>query len=691
MPLCNQKNKFRSAGKFILSTLVALTVFASSAGRLEAQTLGRADGSSAAVPTPTIPAPPSLPGPEADSPDGAERLTSAEIYQKVLRGSVWVVMLDGNQIAGHGTGWVLDVERRLIVTNHHVIGDSTKSVIAFFPVFEKGELNTDPKYYTSYVRPVKGTVVDSDTRADLALVQLESMPEGTIALEMADKSPLPGERLHAVGGVPEGSEGVWTYTWGVVRQVNRGLMANGQIARIVQAQLGINRGNSGGAVVNDEGKVVAVVQGFKLQARDVTMNIDITEVRDYLTLALRLVDPQTAADFHGRGERHVQAGRTDHGIKDFTAAVRLDVTFARAYAGRGAAFLVKGDQQTALADFEDAIRHDAGLPEAYRGRGLVKRTQGKLDEALQDLTTAIRFEPDSWVSYNQRGITYYQAGKFALAVEDFTRAIGHNRENATLYGNRGDALQKLGKHDVAVTAYTEAIALRSEYAYCYFARGVSFRELRKYAEAIADFDRAIRLEPKTAVYYFQRGLAKKALGSEGEAVADFNRAAELDPKSFQPVAERTGGRQAQPVSHQSEAPRTVAPVAGRWRYNGTIKGLQIEMIADLNRDGSYAITARLVKPDGESETIREVGNYYVSGNELVFDMKLETGVERVSRRFWLRGRVLWIHFQEIGQNIGFTQSTPSRSGSAAVPPSRPPVRSPAWVTPPRRGGCSSRR
>jgi S1-C subfamily serine protease len=221
----------------------------------------------------------------------AEAESGEKIYKKTLLSTVWVWVPIGGNKASTGTGSLIDVKSRLILTNYHVVKDR-EAAFVMFPIMEKGAVVPERDVYLKRGRRVKGKVIARDSKRDLALIQLESVPEGAKPLYLAQQSPSPGQQVHSIGN-PGGSEALWVYTPGSVRQVYHSKFMTGgkdgedgfQVdARIVATQSAVNPGDSGGPVVNDRGELVAVVQGHRpdTQARLVSIFIDVTEVRALL-------------------------------------------------------------------------------------------------------------------------------------------------------------------------------------------------------------------------------------------------------------------------------------------------------------------------------------------------------------------------------------------------------------------------
>src|SRR5204863_375339 len=92
----------------------------------------------------------------------AEAIDPAQLYQQTLRGVVLVLVDDGS-----GSGWLIDRERRLIVTNHHVAGTSDE-IRVYFPRFENGELVTSRAAYVQKrgLRGQEATVARPTARGD---------------------------------------------------------------------------------------------------------------------------------------------------------------------------------------------------------------------------------------------------------------------------------------------------------------------------------------------------------------------------------------------------------------------------------------------------------------------------------------------------------------------------------------------
>ncbi len=217
---------------------------------------------------------------------------SSAVFERTLLSATWVISPIGKDNSSFGTGALVDLERRLVVTNFHVV-DKRPNVVVFFPAFENGQVITEPKYYIENGNKlgIRGKVIHSDTAHDLAVIELESVPSGVRPISIARQGVRPGQVVHAIGnsGVNDGT--LWRYSKGEVRSVYqrkaKTLYGKGQEidldSKVVESQIPSNQGDSGGPLVNDRGELVAVTQGNKPQEQLISFGIELSEIVKVLT------------------------------------------------------------------------------------------------------------------------------------------------------------------------------------------------------------------------------------------------------------------------------------------------------------------------------------------------------------------------------------------------------------------------
>src|SRR6056297_122940 len=179
---------------------------------------------------------------------------SADKYSQaqLIRGTVTIWVNRGMRIEDGvglpdrviGSGFYVD-RRGYIITNYHVIRSQV-----------------DPKYegYSRlYIRPSKNPedkipakVVGYDSVFDIALLKVETEPENVLSFS-PEKEQKPGERIYAIGS-PAGLEN--TITSGIVSATDRRFL---QMGNVVQVDVPINQGNSGGPLLDGNGNLIGVV------------------------------------------------------------------------------------------------------------------------------------------------------------------------------------------------------------------------------------------------------------------------------------------------------------------------------------------------------------------------------------------------------------------------------------------------
>jgi serine protease Do len=138
---------------------------------------------------------------------------------------------------GLGSGFIIDAGKGHIVTNHHVIDGAE-----------------DIKVRLTDTREFDAKVVGTDKKTDIAVLKIKADDLTELALGNSDKLAV-GEFVIAVGS-PFGLRE--TVTSGIVSAKGRAGLAIEDYEDFIQTDAAINMGNSGGPLVNIEGKVVGV-------------------------------------------------------------------------------------------------------------------------------------------------------------------------------------------------------------------------------------------------------------------------------------------------------------------------------------------------------------------------------------------------------------------------------------------------
>lgn len=196
----------------------------------------------------------------------AAELTPQQIYAGASPG---VVMVMGHSTTGDkgnaGTGSIIRRDG-LVLTNAHVVVEERtgKPYPRLFVYLKPDRVTGDPK--TDMSRGVKATVLAFSQPLDLALLRLEGTPAPLSVLELSDSSRVRiGDRVLAIGHPEQG--GLWTLTTGVISaEFENFNKTKGK--HVFQTETGLNRGNSGGPLLDTEGRVVGVNTAIARLAAD---------------------------------------------------------------------------------------------------------------------------------------------------------------------------------------------------------------------------------------------------------------------------------------------------------------------------------------------------------------------------------------------------------------------------------------
>src|SRR5829696_300678 len=176
-------------------------------------------------------------------------LSVSDIYQRTQKGVVEITVTTSqstNPCGGQqtqqaqGSGFVYDSNGR-IITNQHVVEGATSISVRFW----------NGKTY-------KAELVGSDPSTDLAVIKVDAPASVLTPLTLADSNAVAvGDNVVAIGS-PFGLEN--TVTSGIVSALHRQMTSpnNFSIDDSIQTDAAINHGNSGGPLLNAEGKVIGV-------------------------------------------------------------------------------------------------------------------------------------------------------------------------------------------------------------------------------------------------------------------------------------------------------------------------------------------------------------------------------------------------------------------------------------------------
>ena len=138
---------------------------------------------------------------------------------------------------GLGSGVIIDAEKGYVVTNSHVVDNADEITVKL----------TDGREFTA-------KKLGADEQSDIALLKID--PDDLKAIPLADSDELRvGDFVVAIGN-PFGLS--QTVTSGIVSALGRSGLNIGGYEDFIQTDAAINRGNSGGALVDLHGRLVGI-------------------------------------------------------------------------------------------------------------------------------------------------------------------------------------------------------------------------------------------------------------------------------------------------------------------------------------------------------------------------------------------------------------------------------------------------
>jgi len=186
----------------------------------------------------------------------AADLTPREIYE---RSSPAVVMIIGYSNSGQqgsgGTGSIIQQDGLVLTNAHVVMEEQTGKPYPRLTIYLKPDRVTgDPKVDLS--RGSKARVVAYSQPLDLALLKLDgaSGPFPVLELDDSDRAEI-GDRVVAIGHPEQG--GLWTLTTGTISAEFENFNST-KGKSVFQTETGLNRGDSGGPLLDTDGRMIGV-------------------------------------------------------------------------------------------------------------------------------------------------------------------------------------------------------------------------------------------------------------------------------------------------------------------------------------------------------------------------------------------------------------------------------------------------
>lgn len=155
-----------------------------------------------------------------------------------------------SQVAqAEGSGIIMSSDG-YILTNNHIINSADSSIY-----YEVSEATNVYVYLYNDETPYEAKIIGTDEETDLAVIKIDKTDLTPVEVGDSDSIKI-GEFAMAIGN-PLGMES--SVTSGIISAVNRTVSgSDGNTHNLIQTDAAINAGNSGGALINSEGKVIGI-------------------------------------------------------------------------------------------------------------------------------------------------------------------------------------------------------------------------------------------------------------------------------------------------------------------------------------------------------------------------------------------------------------------------------------------------
>ena len=204
--------------------------------------------------------------------------SAKRVYQEAAPGVVLILGADGSTGGSGGTGSLITGQGHILTNAHVVINSAGRP-------YRKLQVYLKPKRITGdnaidLVRRFDASVVTFSpaNELDLAVLKLKRLPDVVRTIPLAQSGRVEiGDEVFAIGHPEQG--GLFTLTTGVIstKIANFGRVAG---KHVFQTNASVNRGNSGGPLLNTKGEMVGINTAI---ARVGAGGIPITDVNFSLT------------------------------------------------------------------------------------------------------------------------------------------------------------------------------------------------------------------------------------------------------------------------------------------------------------------------------------------------------------------------------------------------------------------------
>jgi S1-C subfamily serine protease/tetratricopeptide (TPR) repeat protein len=449
----------------------------------------------------------------------------------LMHGSVWV---RPRATDGRFAGVLIDRERRLVLTTAAAVG-SEEIIDVVAPKWEGHRLIAEAWEYQDLLglrlagRCVQGVVLVRDAGRDLAVIELDSIPDGLEAIGFGT-APKMGERVSSLSH-PTGEELMWLFASGAVRSVGYvGLRRDGGEATVKVAstllQLPHQGSASGGPVVNSDGKLVGVVATREGARQELAYAASPDEIRDVLKTAHVLASPGTAAEWNARAKFLLSRSRAASALKAQEQATRLAPENNEMQATLARVLAVNGKVDAARTSIE-AVASIAKTAEVYGMLAEASRELGDLKRAMTLVEASLALNPKLASALVTRAAL--SSGESALIDINLALSLDSAVPRAHLVRAELHDLKDPDRNEKVFSDLSRAIEMDPHNVAPRLRRSKFFTEVKEHKKAAADLARLTELEPLRSDWHLALAESRFLAGERSGSAEAFALALRVDP------------------------------------------------------------------------------------------------------------------------------------------------------------------
>ena len=372
------------------------------------------------------------------------RNPQSKLAETLLSATVW---LQPTATERRTAGVVISRRSRWILTSSAAIGESERLGVAFPLRSGTGGLASVVGERDAYADPVKlwchgawsaGRVLARDRRRDLALIQVESLPDDVQELSLARESGRIADSIHGVSH-PMGAEFVWTYARGYIRQASRvNIMLNqtrldGNTApvspQVLILQLPVQSSAAGGPIANDRRELLGILIP-RTRGAMVAYAVAVEEIREFLREqsfrcwrdAVRQIREALRPEMIAAGFWMAEA-RSDSARREAVTRVLAMVSDHPEALLAHAEMMQKSDPEAARLALDQILLRDPWHRGALLARARMSLQRDQAKAAIADLNRWLNTTPGDCEFRRLLGTAWATAGEESKAFQEWNRTL----------------------------------------------------------------------------------------------------------------------------------------------------------------------------------------------------------------------------------------------------------------------------